>query len=143
MIVCRSLAEIDRLRRANALVAEVLQRLTAMVVPGITTAEIDAEAERLVRAAGAEPAFKGYHGYPATICAERAAVTKAISEGRSEFSAVAVVTSNGGTPCGICRQVLSEFSPEMVVIIADAQRITAEYTLDELLPHSFGPHHLK
>ncbi len=69
MIVCRSLAEIDRLRRANTLVAEVLQRLAAMVVPGITTAEIDAEAERLVRAAGAEPAFKGYHGYPATICA--------------------------------------------------------------------------
>ena len=80
--------------------------------------------------------------YPATICAERAAVTKAISEGRSEFSAVAVVTGNGGTPCGICRQVLSEFSPEMVVIIADAQRITAEYTLAELLPDSFGPHHL-
>ncbi len=69
MIVCRSQAELDRLRRANALVAAVLQRLAVMVVPGISTAEIDAEAERLVRAAGAEPAFKGYHGYPATICA--------------------------------------------------------------------------
>ncbi len=69
MIVCRSQAEIERLRRANVLVAEVLQALAAMVAPGVTTAAIDAEAERLVRAAGAEPAFKGYHGYPATICA--------------------------------------------------------------------------
>ncbi len=69
MIVCRSQAEIERLRRANVLVGEVLQALAGMVAPGMTTFEIDAEAERLVRAAGAEPAFKGYHGYPATICA--------------------------------------------------------------------------
>jgi cytidine deaminase len=80
--------------------------------------------------------------YPATICAERVAVTKAISEGHHEFSAVAVVTANGGTPCGICRQVLSEFAPQMVVIVANPQQITAEYTLDQLLPDSFGPHHL-
>jgi methionyl aminopeptidase len=68
MIVCRSKSEIDRLRRVNQLVARILADLSRMVVPGVTTQEIDAAAEAQVRAAGAEPAFKGYHGYPATVC---------------------------------------------------------------------------
>lgn len=69
MIVCRSAAEIDRLARVNELVARVLAELKAMVAPGVTTADLDAAAERRLVEAGAEPAFKGYHGYPATICA--------------------------------------------------------------------------
>jgi methionyl aminopeptidase len=69
MIVCRSKSEIDKLRRVNQLVARILAQLRQMVVPGVTTQEIDASAEAQVRAAGAEPAFKGYHGYPATVCA--------------------------------------------------------------------------
>jgi methionyl aminopeptidase len=69
MIVCRSAAELERLARVNALVARVLVELTGMIAPGVTTAEVDALAERRLREAGAEPAFKGYHGYPATICA--------------------------------------------------------------------------
>ena len=69
MIVCKSPREIEQMRRANVLVAEVLAELARMVKPGITTGELDAAAERLVRAAGAEPAFKGYRGYPATLCA--------------------------------------------------------------------------
>ena len=69
MIVCRSKSEIERLRRVNQLVATILAELRRMVVPGVTTQEIDALAEAQVRAAGAEPAFKGYHGYPATVCA--------------------------------------------------------------------------
>ena len=69
MIVCRSSAELERLARVNALVARVLAELRAMVAPGVTTAEIDARAEQRLREAGAEPAFKGYHGYPSTICA--------------------------------------------------------------------------
>ena len=69
MIVCKSPAEIERMRVANALVADVLAELGSMVVPGVTTGELDAEAERLVRERGAEPAFKGYRGYPATLCA--------------------------------------------------------------------------
>ena len=69
MIVCRSRAELEKLRRVNQLVAAVLGELRALVVPGTTTQEIDAVAEDLVRRAGAEPAFKGYHGYPATVCA--------------------------------------------------------------------------
>jgi methionyl aminopeptidase len=69
VIVCKSAAEIERMRAANMLVADVLAELAAMVAPGVTTSDLDTEAERLVRAAGAEPAFKGYRGYPATLCA--------------------------------------------------------------------------
>jgi methionyl aminopeptidase len=69
MIVCRSQVEIEKLRRVNQLVARILADLRQMVVPGVTTKEIDVAAEALVRKAGAEPAFKGYHGYPATVCA--------------------------------------------------------------------------
>ena len=69
MIVCRSRAELDKLRRVNQLVAAVLGELRAMVAPGVTTQDLDAVAEARVREAGAEPAFKGYHGYPATVCA--------------------------------------------------------------------------
>ena len=69
MIVCKSPAELERMRAANALVAEVLAELAAMVGPGVTTKDLDASAEKLVRAAGAEPAFKGYRGYPSTLCA--------------------------------------------------------------------------
>ena len=68
-IACRSQGELERLRAANLLVARILETLKGAVAPGMTTAELDAIAERAVRDAGAEPAFKGYHGYPATICA--------------------------------------------------------------------------
>jgi methionyl aminopeptidase len=69
VIVCRSQAEIVKLRRVNQLVGRILAELRGMVAPGITTADIDALAEQRVREAGAAPAFKGYHGYPATVCA--------------------------------------------------------------------------
>ena len=69
MIVCKSPAEIDRMRAANALVADVLAELEGMVAPGVTTADLDRAAEKLIRDGGAEPAFKGYRGYPCTLCA--------------------------------------------------------------------------
>ena len=69
MIVCRSQAEIDKLRRVAQLVARILDELRQLAAPGATTEQMDRIAETLVREAGAEPAFKGYHGYPATICA--------------------------------------------------------------------------
>jgi methionyl aminopeptidase len=69
VIVCKSPAEIEQMRAANQLVARVLEDLAAMVAPGVSTADLDAAAEAKVRAAGAEPAFKGYRGYPATLCA--------------------------------------------------------------------------
>ncbi len=82
--------------------------------------------------------------YPSTICAERVAAFKAISEGEREFAAIAVVSNNGGAPCGSCRQVLSEFGRDMSVYIADrAGKILLETRLTELLPQAFGPETLK
>ncbi|MBI3492701.1 MAG: type I methionyl aminopeptidase [Acidobacteria bacterium] len=69
MIVCRSSAELERMRDAGRLVGDVLAELAARVAPGVTTAELDALAEKRIARAGATPALKGYHGYPATICA--------------------------------------------------------------------------
>jgi methionyl aminopeptidase len=69
VIVCKSPAELERMRAANALVADVLAELAGMVAPGMTTKDLDAAAEKLVRDGGAEPAFKGYRGYPCTLCA--------------------------------------------------------------------------
>src|SRR5262245_19250989 len=69
MIVCRSTAELERMREAGRLVGEVLSQLATLVAPGVTTADLDEVAEKRIRQAGAAPAFKGYHGYPATICA--------------------------------------------------------------------------
>jgi len=78
--------------------------------------------------------------YGATICAERSAVVKAVSEGIHHFQAIAIVTDNGGSPCGICRQVLYEFSPELLMVMTNASGlVVAEYPLDELLPRGFGP----
>ena len=69
MIVCRSAAELEKMRAAGRLVGQVLTALAERVEPGVTTGELDAVAEGLILDAGAVPAFKGYHGYPATICA--------------------------------------------------------------------------
>jgi len=76
--------------------------------------------------------------YPVTICAERTALVKAISDGQTHFIAIAVVTADGGWPCGICRQALYEFAPELWVVIADTRgQLIGEERLDILLPHGF------
>jgi cytidine deaminase len=80
--------------------------------------------------------------YPAAICAERVAITKAISDGQRDFLAIAVITSSGGFPCSICRQVMFEFGPEMLVFIGDGEGVLAECTVNDLLPDGFGPEHL-
>ena len=68
MIIRKSKAEIERMRTAGLIVAQVLERLQEMVEPGITTRDLDHEAERMIVGAGAYPTFKGYHGYPSSIC---------------------------------------------------------------------------
>lgn len=78
--------------------------------------------------------------YPTGICAERVAVFKAVSEGEREFLAIAVVTANGGTPCGSCRQVLAEFGLDTRVIIANGQgSIVMDVDVAGLLPGAFRP----
>ena len=82
--------------------------------------------------------------YPLSICAERVAAFKAVSEGERNFDAIAVVTRDGGSPCGSCRQVLSEFGSDMLVLIANEEGETMlETTISELLPDAFGPKNLK
>lgn len=78
--------------------------------------------------------------YPTSICAERTAVFKAVSEGERQFEAIAVATANGGTPCGSCRQVLAEFGLDTLVLVVDEQgRVTLEARVGELLPGAFTP----
>lgn len=81
--------------------------------------------------------------YGLTVCAERVAALKAVADGEREFEAIAVVTENGGTPCGACRQVLSEFGPQMRVIVADTAGSSREYGIRDLLPDFFTPADLK
>ncbi len=81
--------------------------------------------------------------YPTTMCAERVAVYKAVSEGEREFDVIAVVTNNGGSPCGGCRQVLAEFGLDTIVLIGDgAGQLLQETTVNDLLPGAFTPAHL-
>jgi len=79
--------------------------------------------------------------FGATVCAERAAIVKAISEGDRQFEAIAVVTHDGGAPCGICRQLMLEFSPTMVVLIADTRGNVRSACLRDLLPDGFALEH--
>jgi cytidine deaminase len=82
--------------------------------------------------------------YPTGMCAERVALFKAVSQGEREFTAIAVVTDNGGSPCGACRQVLSEFGLDTKVVIADTSgKVVLETTVGDLLPGAFGPENLK
>ena len=81
--------------------------------------------------------------YPTSMCAERTAVFKAVSEGEREFDAIAVETDNGGSPCGSCRQVLAEFGQDTTVLIANGEgELLQETTVKDLLPGAFTPEHL-
>lgn len=76
--------------------------------------------------------------YPLTLCAERSAVVKAVSEGERDFVAIAVATEDGGSPCGACRQVLAEFGLDLLVLMVNAQGdVILETNLSQLLPYAF------
>jgi cytidine deaminase len=78
--------------------------------------------------------------YPTAICAERVAVFKAVSEGERSFEVIAVATSNGGSPCGSCRQVLAEFGLDTIVLIAnDEGNLLEETSVGKILPGAFTP----
>lgn len=77
--------------------------------------------------------------YPACICAERVALVKAVSEGKRDFALLAVVTRDGGAPCGVCRQMLSEFAPTLHIVTArEDGTITHDGRLDAWLPFAFN-----
>jgi cytidine deaminase len=78
--------------------------------------------------------------YGLTICAERSTVFKAIAEGQRSFQALALSLAVHGSPCGACRQVLHEFAPNLLILIAnDSGQLLSQTTLDTLLPDPFGP----
>lgn len=82
--------------------------------------------------------------YPTTMCAERIAVYKAVSEGEMDFEVIAVVTDNGGSPCGGCRQVLAEFGLDTIVLIADGNgELKKQTTVAGLLPDAFTPKNME
>jgi cytidine deaminase len=82
--------------------------------------------------------------YPQTMCAERVAIFKAVSEGEKDFEVIAVVTNNGGSPCGGCRQVMAEFGLNTIVLMADGNgKLVKQTTVKELLPEAFTPEQLK
>ena len=81
--------------------------------------------------------------YPQTMCAERIAIFKAVSEGETEFEVIAVVTNNGGSPCGGCRQVMAEFGLDTLVLIANGEgKLLKELSVGDLLPEAFTPDRL-
>ncbi len=81
--------------------------------------------------------------YSPTLCAERTAIFKAVSEGSTKIKEIAVVgDANPTFPCGVCRQVIREFGKDANVIIANSEDDYKEYSLDDLLPNSFGPEDL-
>jgi len=78
--------------------------------------------------------------YGLTLCAERVAIFKAISEGEKEFVSLAICSAGSAYPCGACRQVLHEFAPELEVILGDGLGTKSEQLkLADLLPNPFGP----
>ena len=83
-------------------------------------------------------------GYTPTNCAERTAVFKAVSEGHLKFTRIAIAadTERFTAPCGVCRQVLQEFAPELEVILVNNKGETLELTLKELLPYGFDRSYL-
>lgn len=79
--------------------------------------------------------------YGLTVCAERVAVFKAVSEGYKKFKAMAVVTSDCSYPCGACLQVLAEFSPNITVILSNGKNKMKTLKLKDLLPKAFSSDH--
>lgn len=81
--------------------------------------------------------------FPTTICAERVAMFKAVSEGEREFSTIVIMTDNAGSPCGSCRQVMAEFGLATRVLLVDTRgNIRIDTTVDALLPEAFRPEDL-
>ena len=81
--------------------------------------------------------------YPVSVCAERVAIFQAVNAGHRVFKGIAVVTRDGGSPCGSCRQVMAEFGLEPTVLIANAAgEVVMESSVGDILPGAFTPANL-
>lgn len=83
--------------------------------------------------------------YPASICAERVAFPRALMDGHSEFKAIAIAGDGADPilPCGVCRQFMYEFAPDLAVFMVGGDGDVVTMTLGELLPRGFGPSQLQ
>lgn len=81
--------------------------------------------------------------YGLSMCAERTAVFKAIGRGVRDIKAMAVCSPNAGSPCGACRQVISEFAGDILILMSDAEGNVRSSSLHALLPDHFSPEHLR
>jgi cytidine deaminase len=115
-----------------ALAAQARQRAYAAYSGYAVGAALRTQSGRVFTGCNVENA-----SYSLTICAERAAVAQAVCAGERAFEAIAVVTANGGTPCGPCRQVLAEFGLDTRVLIATPDRLVSTHTVGQLLPGAF------
>ncbi|MBE9503354.1 MAG: type I methionyl aminopeptidase [Proteobacteria bacterium] len=99
MVQLKSHAEIEIMRRANIIVAEVLQKISEHIQPGVTTAELDERAEQIIRKKGGVPAFKGYGGFPATLCTS---INEVVVHGIPSKDKVLKGGDIIGVDCGVC-----------------------------------------
>lgn len=124
--------------RLVAAACQARQRAVAPYSKFQVGAALLAASGRIITGANVESA-----SYGLTCCAERVALFKALTEGEREFQAIAVAAalSGGAMPCGACRQLLAEYLPKALVLVADSRRPRAarEYTVTELIPEAFGP----
>ena len=137
------MAQLRRPRKTNAALSATLDAELVQAARAVRANSYSPYSKYAVGAAVRAASGEIYTGvnvenaaYPLTICAERAAIFAAVSQGERSFTAIAVVTANGGTPCGACRQVLAEFKVPSI-LVAGTRRRTLRYSLAELLPHSF------
>jgi len=130
----------DRIQRLLAAAREARERAYAPYSHFPVGAALETACGRIFRGCNIENA-----AYGASMCAERVALFKAVSEGFSDFTALALVTAGPKipSPCGECRQVLSEFAPQMPVIMANTAGEYQIGTVAQLLPAAFSGENLK
>jgi len=120
MIVCRSAAEIEKLRRSGRIVRQVLDHVRSLVVPGVTTMDLERAAEKKIKELGAKPAFKGYYNYPCVLCTSvNEEIVHGIPSDRRALKAGDIVSID----CGV---VLDGYYGDAAVTIPVGDSVTPE-----------------
>ena len=119
-IVCKSQAEIEKMRRSGHIVRQVLDELRAMVAPGVTTMDLEKAADRKIKESGAKPAFKGYYGYPCVLCTS---VNEEIVHGIPSAKRVLKTGDIVSIDCGV---VLDGYYGDAAVTVAVGDSISPE-----------------
>jgi len=120
MIVCRSAAEIEKLRRSGRIVRQVLDHVRSLVAPGVTTMDLERAAEKKIKELGAKPAFKGYYDYPCVLCTSvNEEIVHGIPSERRALKAGDIVSID----CGV---VLDGYYGDAAITVPVGDSVTAE-----------------